>query len=326
MATVRRFTVELDLSMPARPGAVPIVATLVAAWSFYRTQLKWIAPLGIGLGVLCALVTILVPLPGGSPPPAGAMLVFPLYAMAGLFVLSVLQTQGFGVVDPLVGLLALFAVAIACIGYWVVLLRRAMDKPASQAALGEDWARMARVFGAIWFLVFILLFVTMIVMATLLASAMSAAGVTQAEIQATQDNPEGAMALMDRALASSAGWMVWAGLALLAFGAAWLFARLALAGPATVAQNKAMAFGSWAYTKGDGLRIAVIYGVILAPLAVLSWALVALSPSSGQAGANGAGMIVLGTNMALILVQTLLTMPLMAGAGAFLYRGLKPPS
>lgn len=313
--------------MPATPGHVPILATLAAAWRFYQANVLWFAPMGLGLALFCGIVSILAPMPGGSPPPAGALALFPLYAMSTLFVLSVLRTQGLAAIDPSLGLLLVFATAIACIGFWAVLLRRALAKDHAASSVGEDWARLARVFASIWFLVFILTFVGMIVMSALLGSAMAAAGVSEAELIAVQDKPQAAMALMERGMAGGSGMLVWGGFLAMMLGAVWLFARLALAGPATVAENKALAFGSWRYTRGDGLRIAMIFGAILAPVLAFAWlvfgAHASLGPNTPPSAEAGTALLV--GNFVLILMQTMVAMPLMAGAGAFLYRGLKPP-
>jgi hypothetical protein len=313
--------------MPAGSGQVPIVATLHAAWAFYRTNATWFAPLGIALALLVGLVSVVAPLPGGSPPPAGALALFPAYAMSSLFVLSVLRAQGLTVVEPLLGLTLVFVAGLACIAFWTALLRRACAKPTVTTAFGEDFARMTRVFGAIWFLVFILTFVAMIVLSSLLASAMAAAGVSEADLAAAQNDPAAAMALMERGMSGGSGMLLWgAGLAIMV-GVAWLFARLALAGPATIVENKALAFGSWRYTRGDGLRIGAIYTAICAPVALFAW--LVFSPAGANPNAPPsaeAGMALLIGNFVLIALQTLVAMPLMAGAGAFLYRGLRPPN
>jgi hypothetical protein len=138
---------------------------------------------------------------------------------------------------------------------------------------------------------------------------------------------------VQQAMSGGSGLVVWGGLALFGAGTAWLFARLALAGPATIVEARATAFGAWGYTRGDGLRIAAIYAAILAPvigLMILAQALTpdvaSLATPAGVEAATASAPLLLGVNAAIIFMQTLVAMPMMAGAGAFLYRGMKPPT
>jgi hypothetical protein len=315
----------------ATPQHVPIMATLRAAVGFLRDHIGWIAPFGIGLGVLHAIASLALPSFGGAPPPAGVQLLFPVAALGSVFLLAQIEVQGAGGVGPVLGLLLISAMAVASIGYWALLLRRALGKTGSQAALGEDWARLTRVFGSVWFLVLIFTFVAAMVLASLLVGAMSSAGISEAQTQAAVDDPVLMNGLMERGMRGPGGWMVWAGgLAMLA-GVAWLFARLALSGPATIAENRAMAFAAWGYTKGDGLYIAIIYTALAAPALLLAYLMVSATPpitglseAEARTAMEAAAPLLFAGNLVLIFVQTLIVMPLMAGAGAYLYRGLKP--
>jgi len=314
--------------MPQLAGQVPILKTLNAAAAFQRDHARAILPWALALAVLSTMISMVAPsFMGGSPPPAMGLALFPLSAVMSLVALPALGSP----IDPLAACMLVTASSVAAIGYWAFLLRRAVGMT-DNAALGQDWARLARVFGAIWFLVLILTIAAAIVMGALLGGAMGAAGITPAELEAAQGDPFKATALVQQAMAGTSGLVVWLGLGLFGAGAAWLFARLALAGPATIIEAKATAFGTWSYTKGDGLRIAAIYAAILAPVIALMILAQSLAPDAAslnsQAGIDAAvasAPILLGANAAIILMQTLVAMPMMAGAGAFLHRGMKPP-
>lgn len=317
--------------MSASIQHVPIMSTLRAAFAFLRGNLGWLAPFGVGLGLLHALASLMLPSVGGAPPPAAVQVLFPLSALASVFLLAQLEVDGLGGPGPLVGLVLISAMAVATIGYWALLLRRALGPGSTQVALGEDWARLTRMFGSLWFLVLILSFVAIMVLAGLLSGAMRAADVTEAEISSAGGDPLVVNALLERAMQGPGGWMVWGGgLAMLA-GLGWLFARLALSGPATIAEGRVMAFSAWGYTKGDGLYIGAVYTFLAVPAIAIAFFMVAATPPittlsgpEAEAAIAAAAPLLLAGNIALIFVQTLIVMPLMAGAGAFLYAGLKP--
>lgn len=314
--------------MPAPAGQVPIVATLAAGWTFFRANAAALAPFAIGLALLSMLVWTSAPMPGGSPPPVAVQALFPVWALMAPFLVAVMRASGLGAIDPLLAFVLVGAAAMASVGYWAFLLRRAMgDQIQKPAPFGEDWARLARVFAALWFLILILVMAAFIVLSFVLSAAMTTAGVTNAEILAAQNDEAAVMAIVSRTMASSAGLIVWAALAAIAVGFAWMFARLCLSGPATIARGKAMAFDAWSFTKGDGLRIALIYGLMAAPVIALALTpvlLVDAAQSDNAAAQQGAVTTLFVLQGFSMLLQTWVIMPMMAGAGAFLYRGLRP--
>lgn len=308
--------------MSAQPGHVPIVETLGASWRFFRSNAGAFAPWAALLALASTMVWLYVPLPGGSPPPAAALPLYPLWALSAPAVLAMLNAAGVPALDPLSGLLLVSASALAIIGYWTFLLRRASDGERPASSFIDDWSRLARVFGALWFLILILTLAAFIVMAFVFASVMQSAGISPAQIEAAQSDPQAVMRLVNKAMAESGGLLVWLSLLGMLFGFAWMFARLALSGPATIMEARVSAFKSWGYTKGDGFRIAIVYTTILAPALALVWLNITLiNPASNDASSAA---VLLGAHFVLMLAQTWVVMPMMAGAGAYLYRGLKP--
>jgi hypothetical protein len=314
--------------MSRRPGQVPILETLQAAVGFWRAQITALSPAALGLAGVAMLVWMAVPLPGGAPPPAGALPLFPIWAVLAPFLMEVARMQGVqSGLDPLAALVLVAASGLLAVGYWALLLRRAASAMGIASAAGRfstDWARLARVFASLWFLFLILSIAALIAMFSLLGAAMGAAGIGPQDLERVQNSPEAATALLQQGLSGPSGWLVNAGGLAIAFGFAWLLARLALSGPATILEGRVSAFGAWAYTKGDALWITVIYTVLAAPAVALAVFVLATTPTpeAVQGGVDLTGVIV--GNFLVILVQTLVVMPLMAGAGVYLYRGLKP--
>ena len=104
--------------MSRQAGHVPVVETLQAAWAFFRAHVAALAPAALGLAGVSMLIWMVAPLPGGAPPPAGALPLFPAWAVFAPILMIAAQAQGMGApVDPLAALLLVGAGAVMATGY-----------------------------------------------------------------------------------------------------------------------------------------------------------------------------------------------------------------
>ena len=153
------------------------------------------------------------------------------------------------------------------------------------------------------------------------------------ELQAVGEDRAAATALLLRIIEAAPTPFAIAGLV---FGAVWLMitSRLYLAAPASLDMGRLVTLQSWAWTKGNMLRICAARLILLAPAYVLVSALSALvgglmgadvSTPTGfvtfaQGNTLGGALFVFATSV----ISLGLYSAFEAALSAYLYRGLKP--
>lgn len=154
------------------------------------------------------------------------------------------------------------------------------------------------------------------------------------EVRAAQENQQQLMAIMNRAVEEQPGVLLWA-LVAGALIVMLITSRFYLSVPASVDQNRIIAFESWRWTRGQTLRIFAARVGVLGPALILVGALQALIgialglgsdplAIANRSGANptGFGLYYGGA----LFVQIALYANLEAGLSAAIYRRLTPPS
>lgn len=211
------------------------------------------------------------------------------------------------------------------------LTESALDGPG--AARAKLWANGMRVLGAmlvVGLFMFIVSLVLIIAISVMLGPVLTPYAAELARVQ--QDSIAG-MALLTRMLQENPAPFA---VATLFFGAVWLMvtSRVFLAAPASVARGRIITFETWAWTKGNMLRICAARIMLLGPAYVLVTALsqlfgvaVGTNVMSPAAFATFAAGNVLGASVfvfANTLVNLAVFSSLEAALSAYLYRGLKP--
>ncbi len=281
--------------MAAPAGKVPILQSATAGFAFMRAAVPTVWP---AAALLAAAATALSAWAGDGGQAPGRVLLM----LAGLAGLTTLY------------LAFLYRVALA-------------PAPAAPAPggtggflglrLSDDETRLLGVRIAIGFLFFILAAVALIVVSFAAAAALAASGFNPDSLRG---DPEAARAALAALFAGPQAPLFWAlTLGVLALWL-WLSARLILAEPATIAEGRMRAFTTFAWTSGNGWRITAALLLVVAPLT-----LGILAAGQVLAGLGG-GMLALLSAFATAFAQYLLVLPAQAGLGAFLHKGLRPPT
>ncbi len=192
---------------------------------------------------------------------------------------------------------------------------------------GRVWTSMA-VIGFFLLIVFIVLLIPgFIVLAVFLAPRYGT------ELQAVSGDEAGSVALMERIATENPLMLL--GFALF-YGLLWLAltSRLFLAAPASIDNKRILTFETWAWTKGNMLRIIGARVMLLLPayilVSALSYILALALGVNMMDPANVAAFAQRSSGLYALLafvsgfVQIGLYRALEAGLSAYLYRGLKP--
>jgi hypothetical protein len=211
------------------------------------------------------------------------------------------------------------------------LTETALDGPV--AARAKLWGNGMRVLGA---MLVVGLFMAIVSLVLLIAIAVMLGPVLTpyaAELERVGQDSDAGMALLLRMLQENPTPFA---AATLFFGAVWLMAssRVFLAAPASVARGRIITFETWAWTKGNMLRICAARIMLLGPAYVLVTTLsqllgvaVGTDVMSPSAFATFAAGNVVGASVfvfANTFVNLAVFSALEASLSAYLYRGLKP--
>ena len=272
-------------------GKLPILETVKFGWRHFR------ATLAAG-----AIVAALVAIP------------------AGLIDWAAARANAAG--QGLLGLLWFIPALFIDIPVVAAHYRQVLRGGPVRVAVGRDEALLAGVTAVLLFFFLIVGVIGLFLPSILAGVVLGAVGVAPPAPGATPQDliaslgPAGASALL----------LVMAPLLLALI---WLGARLILARPASLAEGRVLAFETWAWTKGNALRIVgavLLLGLPLTLAALAAGELVAsLLLGQGEAretavvGYQGAAALILGNFLQLWLVAG----PLAAQA-AYFYRGLRP--
>lgn len=311
--------------MSPHPSTLPVLAAARAGYAFLRTHGLALAPVGALAAAAAALANLALPIGAfGVPPPALSAALTPLFFLLSPLAGAAAAAAGIPVPGPGVGLAA-FALAVAAlIAHRAQGYRLALGAGARPGGL----ARLLAAYAAVWFFLLIAFVVSGFVLLVAFGAAVSGLGVTPEQLQTLQNAPEQALSLAGQALATPAGMLVRALAILGLVGFVYTLARLAVFAPASLAGDKAMAFSTWAWTRGDGLRIIAAGALVLAPTLMVSLGLGALLAGvfGALVGAGGAvsPAALFAVSFGFALPQALIVTPAMIGLGAFLYQGLRP--
>lgn len=278
--------------MATPPGKVPIVESAKAGFDFMRANISATAPA----------------------------------AALGAVLLAAFSVWDAGAAGPLL--------AVVLTGYGIAFraftFRLALNQDSTGALglkMGRDELNLFAASMVIGFFMFIVAVMGFVLFAFVLSTAAQQAGITQEQLQGDQAEVQAAVLAL---LQSQHAMPALAVPALVAFGMAYLGARLALAGPATIGEGKLMAFSTWRWTEGNGLRILAACFLVVAPLGVALFVVVNIiaglvATATGVTAAAGPSVLVLGV-VALVFglgIYGVIT-PAVAGLTAHLYRGLRP--
>lgn len=278
-------------------GNVPVRESVGAALRFLRQNIQFVAMAAlIGAGVATAFGALQLAVPQAS------------------MIASILST----IVQAFI---------------YAALLGAVLTGPSSVASrvAGDGW----RVFGAmaiVGFFMFLVTFVISIpVIIVLVIGPMSAYA---PELQAAQGDETATLEVMLRFMEEQPLAIL---LTFLFYGAIWLAltSRLYLAAPASADLGRVLSFETWAWTKGQTLRIIAARLMLLLPAYVLVTAVTMLlgrlvginlmAPETALAVAQANAPLYLGYVFAIGFVNVLLYTALEAGLSTYLYRGLRPP-
>lgn len=278
--------------MATPPGKVPIVESAKAGFDFMRANLHAVGPAAASGAVLLTAFSLL------DAGPVGPILAVVLIAFGVAFrALTFRLALGQDVSGPL-GL-----------------------------KLGRDEMNLFAASLVIGFFMFIIAVMGFVLFAFALSMAAAQAGVTQEQLQGDQAQVQAAVLAI---LESPQAMPALAVPVLIAFGMAYLSARLALAGPATIGEHKLMAFSTWRWTEGNGLRILAACFLVVAPLSFVLLFVVNIvaglvAAATGVTAATGPSVMVLGV-VALVFGLGIygVILPALSGLTAHLYKGLRP--
>lgn len=222
---------------------------------------------------------------------------------------------------------ALFASAAS----YGALTETALEGPS--AARAKVWSNGMRVLGA---MLVVGLFMAIVSLVLLIAISVMLGPVLTpyaAELERVGQDSEAGMALLLRMVQENPAPFA---VATLFFGAVWLMisSRVFLAAPASVARGRIITFETWAWTKGNMLRICAARIVLLGPAYVLVTALSQLfgfavgtdvmSPTAFATFATGNLLGAAVFVFANTFVNLAVFSSLEAALSAYLYQGLKP--
>jgi hypothetical protein len=207
---------------------------------------------------------------------------------------------------------------------YAALTRAALSGTQSiQQGLALDGARVFAAMAAVgFFLSLIVIMLVFVAMSVLIAPF-------DAEVKAAGEDQAVLMDIMNRAGEANPGVIFWT----IAIGAVLIFlitSRFFLAAPATVDQKRIVVFQSWAWTRGNLLRIMAARLMVLLPALILVGALQTLVALmlGAPTGDPATLMAYAAANPAFHAVASFLQIALYsaleAGLSANLYRSLKP--
>lgn len=287
--------------MATPAGKVPLLESLQAALAFARTNFAAFAP-------GAALVALIAVAPN---------------------VLAAQAMAGNDIAGTALGMALMGAIGAV---FYAATLRRAMELPAATPnvlglSFGGDELRLIAAMAVVGFFLFIVFTVGMIPAIAVFAFAI--APFTK-DLQNAGNDQAAVAAILQRAIESNPS--VFLGL-MLGYGFLWmaLTSRLYLAAPATVADKAIRSFETWAWTKGNMLRIIGVRIMLLVP-AFFAASLIqsAAATALGLSGPNLQAALAAAQPAALLVTfvggfASLLLYSLMeAGLSAYLHRGLRP--
>jgi hypothetical protein len=288
--------------MATGEGKVPIRESALAGWRFMRSSLMVVAPAAGFIAVFNAAAQTLMD-PAASPNTGLGW---------GLYIIAVLGT----------------------VAYTAFLLRLALREDASGffgLKAGAEEGRVLGVGAAIAFLFIIMGTVSIFVVSLPIAASMVG---ESAQLQAAQTDPAAAEALVAKLFAGPGGLLFAALLVFLVGLFAWVAARLSLASAATIGEGRMLAFSTFAWTRGNALRILAVLLVLAAPLAfatALGASLIGALIGAAFGDTDAVFTAKSGALMAHALFlfvaafgQLLVVTPAIVGAQAYLYKGLRP--
>jgi hypothetical protein len=276
--------------MATPAGKVPIVESAKAGYAFMRANLRALAP-AAGIGAVIFAIT-----------------------------------EHFSIGDTGTALLLQLALIAFQILFTASILRLALRPHASGffgMQAGKDEANLLGAGVAIGFFLFIIAVVGALLFTFAFAAAAQQSGV---DVEGLQGDPAAMQAAMATLLSSPQGLPVMAVLAVVLAALCYLGARLTLASPATIGERKIMAFSTWRWTEGNGLRIIATICLVVLPLGmgvgviagVLASAMGVGAPADIAAPARIPCLLLAGFG------QYLLVTPALTGLIAHLYQGLRP--
>lgn len=284
---------------PATAGKVPILETVREAFAFIARDWRGILPI----------------------------------ALIGAAVLTPLQVwqQSAGVQGDVGGvLMASVCAGLVNVPFLAAYLRRTASRGEVALTLraGADELNLGGATVSVAFLGFIIVMIGAMLIGMALAALLVRSGVDANSFSNLP--PQESAAALGKALGAD-GLVVFFGLiALLAGFMLWITARLILAYPATVVENRMLVFSTWAWTKGHALAIVACLVMVMLAAVVLTW--IAGLPVGLLLGMvfGAETLAVPGTpaNWAFAFVSgffaNMFYMPAYAGMAAYLYGGLRP--
>jgi hypothetical protein len=273
-------------------GQVPVMECVQAALGFFRTH-------------------------------AAAMLAPAAITAAALTPLQVMALQAQAAGDPGPGLLANLLGGVITAPFLAGCFRAFLNPtqpPRVALALNRDGLNLAGVSLSIafFFLIFLMIgfFAIMLVMSGMVAGA-------GLNAQDFEGDPQAAAERLVQALGPQGMLILGLLLGVLAVASGWISARLVLAGPATVAEGRMLAFSTWGWSRGNGWRVLaalLIVGLVGGGAAMFLTGLLSAvfggpDTSLGQIVAAFVGAF----------ASAVLMLGPFAGLTAYLYKGLRPP-
>jgi hypothetical protein len=278
--------------MATPPGKVPILESAKVGFDFMRANLPAIGP-AAALGAL-----LLVTFSLWNATPAGSLLLVLLIA---------------------------FGVAFRAFTFRLALGQQSGGPLGLK--LGREEFNLFAASMVIGFFMVIVAVMGFVLFAFVLSIAAAQAGVTQDQLQGDEAEMRAAVLAI---LQSPQATPALAVPVLVALGMAYLSARLALAGPATIGERKLMAFSTWRWTEGNGLRILAACFLVIAPLGfallfVVNIIAGLVAAATGVTAATGPSVLVLGVVAFVFGLGVYgVILPALSGVTAHLYKGLRP--
>lgn len=280
----------------SQAGQVPVRESVGAALRFVRENIQFIATIGL-IGALISLVL-------------------------GALQLAVPQTA-------LIGTLA--SALVQAFIYAALLIAVLAGPEAVRARVAQDGGRVFAAMAIIGFLLFIVFFViTIPITIILVAGPLSAYA---PELQNAGGDEAAVLAVMTRFVQEQPLAIL---VTFLFYAVVWmaLTSRLYLAAPASVEAQRVLTFETWAWTKGQTLRIIGARLMLLLPAYVLVTAISFVlgrlvgvdpfAPETTMALAQANPVLFLAYLLVMSFITFTLYTALEAGLSAYLYRGLRP--
>jgi hypothetical protein len=285
--------------MSTPTGKVPVIESARAAWAFGRENIAKLAPIAAIVAALSVPVAI-----------------FASRSALGGDILGMLAGNlASGIITAI-----LFAAAY----------RLAFNTPAGPSLAGLSFGPDEfRLFGAGIVIAFFLFIVFMVAMLPGILIVGISLQPFQREIEAAAQNPQAMIDVMQKALAANPAPLL--GVVAL-YGFIWmaLTSRLYAAAPATFAEKQVRTFETWAWTKGNMLRIIAARLIALIPaflVMAIGQGLVSAAFGLGDTAAQALGQAdprAIAVSFVSNFLFALVYSSIEAGLSAYLYRGLKP--